>query len=345
MPLAHPLRRWLSLRIRLLLAAVFIGGSLLPPYIPEEALAQPEEGLPSDAAQVMLVEDGFLMKSSSLTQQGARRAFAEGIIHTVRPGESVQSIADRYRISPQTVRWANDLSDEATIQPDQQLVILPVDGVLHTVTRGQTLSRIAELYEISAEDIAQQNDVEGGFIVAGQELIIPGGKPIVAPPTQVAVQPPAPAVPSVTPPSQKPSPAPTVAAAVTAIAEPSPGVLQMPCNNCFYTQYFHAGHYAVDIQTRGGGPVFAAEAGTVIRADYGWNGGYGNVLEVDHGNGLVTLYAHNKALLVGVGDAVTRGQQIADMGNTGRVYGKTGIHVHFEVRSNGVKKNPILYLK
>ena len=119
----------------------------------------------------------------------------------------------------------------------------------------------------------------------------------------------------------------------------------MPCEDCNFTQYFHPGHYAVDIQERGGGPIFAAEAGTVIRADYGWDGGYGNVIEIDHGNGLVTLYGHNKELYVKKGDHVTRGQNISWMGNTGRVFGATGIHVHFEVRVNGEKKNPLLYLK
>lgn len=119
----------------------------------------------------------------------------------------------------------------------------------------------------------------------------------------------------------------------------------MPCSGCSYTQYYNPGHYAVDIQQKGGGPIYAAEAGTVVRADTGWNGGYGNVIEIDHGNGLITLYAHNKELYVKVGDQVTRGQNISFMGNTGRVYGKTGIHVHFEVIVNGVKKNPLLYLK
>ena len=141
---------------------------------------------------------------------------------------------------------------------------------------------------------------------------------------------------------------PVAAGAVTTpetAAEPTAGVLQRPCNNCEVTQGYHPGHYAVDVQTKGGGPVFAAEDGTVIRADYGWDGGYGNVIEIDHGNGLVTLYAHNKELYVKVGDVVKRGQVISWEGNTGLVYGSTGIHVHFEVRVNGVKKNPMLYLE
>ena len=81
------------------------------------------------------------------------------------------------------------------------------------------------------------------------------------------------------------------------------------------------------------------------RADEGWNGGYGNVVVIDHGNGIQTLYAHNKTLYVQKGDIVTRGQPIAFMGNTGLVHGPTGIHLHFEVHVNGFKKNPLIYLQ
>ena len=340
----NPLHRWLSLRIRFICGCVFFIGALLPPYVPKEARAdQGADLLAADDSQYLLVEDGFLMKSSSLTQQGSRRAYAEGLIHVVRSGESVERIAARYGIKPDTVRWANKLTAGSSLQPGQQLIILPVDGVLHTVSRGQTLSRIAELYEIPAAEIARQNAIDGGFILAGQELIIPGAKPIVAaaPIAAVPAQPggaqPSGMAPGRTPPTSPGKP--------TAKAMPTAGVLQMPCNSCFFTQYYNAGHYAVDLQQKGGGPVFAAEGGTVIRADMGWNGGYGNVVEIDHGNGLVTLYAHNKELYVKKGDRVARGQEIAWEGNSGRVYGTTGIHIHFEVRVNGVKKNPLLYLK
>lgn len=332
-------RHWLSLRIRLACIAVFLIGSLLPPYIPKEALASTEGQLPEDSPQYLLVEDGFLMKSSSLTEQGARRAYAQGLLYTVQSGDSIEKIAAKYNIKAETVRWANNMADNATIKPGQQLVILPVDGVLHTVTRGQTISRIAEVYSIPAAEIESQNKIEGGFILAGQELIIPGAKPIVAKPAAVAGTP---AKPGATP--ARPAPA-SPGKPVAAAATDTLGLLRMPCDKCNYTQYFRPGHYAVDIQQKGGGPVFASEAGTVIRADYGWEGGYGNVIEIDHGNGLVTLYAHNKELYVKKGDKVTRGQNISFMGNTGRVYGVTGIHVHFEVRLNGEKKNPLLYLK
>ncbi len=332
-----PLRRWLSLRVRIACVVVFLIGALMPPYIPKEALAQSGADLAVNNQQYLLVEDGFLMKSSSLTEQGSRRAYAQGLLYTVQSGDSLEKIAAKYNITADTIRNANGMAANAQLKPGQELVILPVDGVLHTVTRGQTLNRIAELYSIPAADIASQNNIEGGFILAGQELIIPGGKPIVAKPTTVAT----------TPKPGTPTPAKPVVpkGSAGAAAASTTTILQMPCEKCSYTQYFRPGHYAVDIQEKGGGPIYAAEAGTVIRADYGWNGGYGNVIEIDHGNGLVTLYGHSKELYVKKGDTVTRGQNVAAMGNSGRVYGATGIHVHFEVMVKGEKKNPLLYLK
>ncbi|OGJ60734.1 hypothetical protein A3C37_03910 [Candidatus Peribacteria bacterium RIFCSPHIGHO2_02_FULL_53_20] len=331
-------RRWLSIRVRMLSIAVFGVASLLPPYVPHAELAS-DAGAFDISHTVLLVEDGFLMKTSPLTKEGTRRAYSEGVIHTVREGDSLERLSDRYDVSVDTIRWANNLEQGIAIQPGQELLILPVDGILHTVKRGQTLLGIAELYGAKSAEIATQNRVKDGFISAGEELIIPGGKPLVTKPKVVAVIPKP--VGSTAKPGaiQKP-------AQPSYTSSPTPGVLQKPCSEiCFITQYFTASHYALDMQERGGGAIYAAEAGTVIRSEYGWNGGYGNVIEVDHGNGLVTLYGHNKALMVEEGDTVVRGQQIATMGNTGLVYGKTGIHTHFEVQLDGVKKNPLLYLQ
>jgi murein DD-endopeptidase MepM/ murein hydrolase activator NlpD len=344
--MTSPVRHWLMRRIRILCVGVFVIGTLVPPYVPKEASAR-QNGGDEDPSQFLLVEEGFLMKTSSLTDQTARRAYGEGLLHTVEAGESIDSIAEKYHVSPDTVRWANTFPPGLGLQPGQQLIILPVDGVLHTVARGQTLLAIAELYDRPLEEIIRQNQIQGGVIIAGQELIIPGGHPILQRPTDIAVSPgttpkpgtppkPKPTTPTTTPPPKAPT---------GAVAAESAGIFQTPCNNCSITQYYHPGHYALDIQTKGDKrPIFAAEAGTVIRAEVGWNGGYGNVIEIDHGNGVVTLYGHNEALYVKAGDTVTRGQEIAKMGNTGRVYGATGIHTHFEVRVNGVKKNPLLYL-
>ncbi len=346
---AKSTRRWLSVRMRFLCIVTFVFGSLLPPFVPKTVLAHPEASIAQQ--QFLLVEEGFLMKSSPLTRRGARRAYAKGLIHVVKEGESLERLARRYTISVDTIRWANDLGKD-TLRPGDELLILPVDGVIHTVSRGQTLLRIAQLYEVASARVIEQNDLENTFILAGQELIIPGGTPIVGRRAMVASADPPPVgvvVGSST--EEAAQPAGTTSPVVRtsqqiAAADITHGVLQKPCSaSCFITQYYRAGHYAVDIQERGGGNIYAAEAGIVRRAQYGWNGGFGNVVEIDHGNGLITLYAHNKDIFVNKGDTVQRGALIASMGNTGRVYGKTGIHVHFEVRLKGVKKNPMLYIQ
>ena len=354
------LLQWLSLRIRAVCVAAFVLSAVLPPFVPRSALSADESAVP--APQFLFVEDGFLMKTSTIGEQGSRLVFGQVVVHTVKQNDNVESIAKQYKISADTIRSVNGIGTGAPIQPGQELLILPVDGTLHVVRKGQTLARISQLYDVSQDVISRQNELKGGFIIAGQQLVIPGGKPIGGSIPAVAVMQegeltfttklpdrdiqlqlkngrPVARMPSDTGGGSKTAP-------VNATVQPTPGIFQMPCNNCFITQYYHPGHYALDIQTRGGGPVFAAEAGTVIRADQGgWNGGYGNVVEIDHGNGLVTLYAHNKELYVKVGDKIARGQTISWMGNTGLVYGATGIHTHFEVRQNGVKKNPLLYLE
>ncbi len=99
---------------------------------------------------------------------------------------------------------------------------------------------------------------------------------------------------------------------------------------------FHSG---IDIVSRQGTPIMAPADGLVIKAKR--EGGYGNVLEIRHMQGIVTRYAHNKKNLVRAGMRVKRGSIIAQVGSTGR---STGPHLHYEVRLNGVAVNPMLYI-
>jgi murein DD-endopeptidase MepM/ murein hydrolase activator NlpD len=98
-------------------------------------------------------------------------------------------------------------------------------------------------------------------------------------------------------------------------------------------------HEGIDIAVPSGTPVAAAASGTVITA--GWLGGYGNLVVIDHGNGLATAYGHNSSVTVGAGQSVAQGQVIAYSGSTGH---STGPHVHFEVRVNGSAVDPLGYL-
>lgn len=85
-----------------------------------------------------------------------------------------------------------------------------------------------------------------------------------------------------------------------------------------------------------GTPIFAADGGTVVRA--GYFGGYGNCIDIDHGNGVVTRYGHNSSLYVSAGEKVYKGQEIAAMGSTGN---STGPHLHFEIIINGSPIDPM----
>lgn len=98
-------------------------------------------------------------------------------------------------------------------------------------------------------------------------------------------------------------------------------------------------HKGMDFAAPIGTPIYATGNGVVTFS--GWGTGYGRYVEVDHGNGTVTRYAHTSANYVNVGDTVYANQQIAAVGNTGR---STGAHLHYEVRQNGQAVNPQTYL-
>ena len=104
----------------------------------------------------------------------------------------------------------------------------------------------------------------------------------------------------------------------------------------FGTTKYHSG---MDIAVDSGTPIHAADSGTIVYS--GWLGGYGNCVMIDHGGGLVTLYAHNSALNVGEGQYVSKGAVVAYAGSTGY---STGPHCHFEVRLHGELTEPLNYL-
>lgn len=126
------------------------------------------------------------------------------------------------------------------------------------------------------------------------------------------------------------------------------GQFMWPCNGpitsyygwrthpIFGTTKYHSG---MDIAVDSGTPIHAADSGTIVYS--GWLGGYGNCVMIDHGGGLVTLYAHNSALNVGEGQYVSKGTVVAYAGSTGY---STGPHCHFEVRLHGELTDPLNYL-
>lgn len=124
---------------------------------------------------------------------------------------------------------------------------------------------------------------------------------------------------------------------IKGVAETITGIFSMPARGINWGKR-HA-HNAVDIAGRCGSALYAAAPGKVVEVRAGWNGGYGNYVDIDHGGGVVTRYAHTESNLVAENQMVAAGDVIARMGNTGD---STGCHVHFEVRGGAGAPNPFI---
>lgn len=252
---------------------------------------------------------------------------AEIIEYTVEDGDTLSTIAQKFGLSQDTIKWANAMEDKDSIKPGQKLKILPVTGVAHTVKSGDTLESVAKRYEAEPQGILDFpfNDVPDDFkLTVGQVLIVPEGVP----------------------PESKATPKPQsrtmfAQGPQSSFSAPGGGNFMWPTSGGI-TQRFAWYHPGADIANRAAPAVFAADGGTVVVAGWPDNYGYGNRVVVDHGNGYQTLYAHLSNIYVSSGQKVSRGQAVGKMGTTGR---STGIHLHFEIRFKGIAVNPLAILK
>ena len=240
-------------------------------------------------------------------------------VYVVREGDTLNGIAKLFKVSPNTILWANDMPRGSVLQVGQKLVILPVTGVKYTVKKGDTLSSIAKKFGGDATEIATFNDVDDKSLVVGADILIPDGEVAAAP-----------------------LPAKKGAAGTSPVLSSGPrgtaaqvGYYMVPLAHYVKTQGVH-GYNGVDLAAPIGTPILAAAEGEVIVAKQsGWNGGYGGYVVIQHANGSQTLYAHQSRVVASAGDHVAQGDVIGYVGSTGK---STGAHLHFEVR-NGIR-NP-----
>lgn len=268
-----------------------------------------------------------------LTLSGRRSKVLE---YTILPGDSLGLIGYTFDVSVSTIMWENGLTLRSIIQPGDVLKVPPTDGVMHTIKKGDTLKKIATLYDADMARIASFNRLseDGTDLVVGERIMVPDGTraPIAGVPsrannttlTKLARK-------VATPPASK--------------ASPGAAGFVWPSGVHLITQYYGLQHHAIDIAGPWQTPTYAAKAGVVEKSQCGWNSGYGCYIIIDHGGGIKTLYGHHSQLLVSPGDYVETGQTIGLMGKSGKVRGVTGIHVHFEVQVNGVRVNPLGYVK
>ena len=249
--------------------------------------------------------------------------------YTVQPGDALFSIAAQYKIKPETLLWAND--DILNGSPDslrigQVFKVPPVDGVYYKVQTGDTLVSIAKKFSAKLDDILNWpgNDIDltTQRVNPGDYVMVPGGQEK----TVVWV------VPSV-----------ASSGALNKAGNPcgagpvGSGFIWPTGNHYLSGNDFWSGHPGIDIAAGLGAPVWAASAGTVTIAQGGWNGGYGNVVMIDHNNGYLTVYGHLSQINVSACEGVAAGQGIGLAGSTGN---STGPHLHFEIRQNGVAVDP-----
>jgi len=346
----HELRReeWLPVASRygahllVVVLALTVAGVGLPAWTadgwPGQRLAQAVAG-PEDTAAVAFQthpnpgeEPTFLVPLALPNTIIPKRGRRDIVTYIVQKGDVIHSIANKFEISVGTLMWANP---DLELNPDlliigQELIILPIDGVYHTIKQGDTIESIAKKYSIEPQAIwdCEFNDQQVlETLLPGAKIIAPGGKkPYVPRPVYVYN--------GLVPKDAK--------RGTGAFGWPTSGVITQG----YWTEAGGYGHQAIDIANPGQPWIRAADSGFVIKvARNTGDTGYGNYVMIDHRNGFVTLYAHLDTILVNVGDSIGKGGIIGQMGNTGKVRGITGIHLHFEIIKNGVRVNPMLYLR
>ncbi|MGC8855749.1 MAG: M23 family metallopeptidase [Anaerolineae bacterium] len=277
------------------------------------------------------------------------------VTYRVAAGDAMFAIAKKFNLKPETILYSNkDVLDDNphNLRPGMELLIPPVDGVYYKWQEGDTLQDVANKFkaDVNGDKKVDQTDVDllveailnfpgnnldltDPQIKPGTLILIPGGQRELVDWSKFI-----PTIPR----------NPAGGTGTSEVGGSSCGGGPVGSGFIWPTLGPHTisgngygpGHLGIDITGNEGDPVVAAAAGVVTMAQGGWNYGYGNVIQIDHGNGYTTIYAHLSVIGVSVCQAVAAGQWIGAVGNTGNSF---GAHLHFEIRQGGANVNP-LYL-
>lgn len=224
--------------------------------------------------------------------------------YVVQRGDSLYEIGKQFGTDVSTLVRLNNIANPHLIHTGDVLEVLTTVGYVHDVLEGDTVSSIAKLYGVAEEVIMVANSLENEvFLERGERVIVPGG---------------------------------------TANRGVFAPLFQWPLDGRLTSGYgWRSGsfHYGIDIAAPLETPFYSASGGQVTHA--GYLGAYGIMVEVDHGGGYRSRYAHASSAAVSVGQHVAAGQVIGYIGVTGNT---TGPHLHFEILLNGEKLNPMKFL-
>jgi murein DD-endopeptidase MepM/ murein hydrolase activator NlpD len=305
------------------------------PTTPPDA-AQPSVALP---AQILAGGTPAIDRSLQLkTNIPIERPSYAPIIYRVSRGDAMMAIADKFKVKSETILYVNKVlgDNPHSLQPGMELTIPPVDGLYYEWQEGDTIEDVAAKFEAEPEAIltfpGNNLDLTNPEIEPGTTIMIPGGVRKLRN---------------------------WEADLVTMSRGAGTGTSEIGGNICgggpvdnslgwpadahsLSGNGYGPGHLAIDITAPEGSNVYAAGGGVVTMAQGGYNYGYGNVVQIDHGNGWVTVYAHLSVYYVGVCQTVGQGTVIGLSGNTGNSF---GAHLHFEIRIGGSNVNPYDYVQ
>lgn len=296
-----------------------------------ESSVNPDLKNTNEPEDIIIVQDDSFIYSNGAFDPGVKvekSPLSDKIsVYTVEKGDTLSEIAELFDVSPNTIRWENNISGQ-TISVDQKLNILPVTGVKHIIKSGDTISKIADKYEAETEDIFIFNDLtKDTKLKQGDIIFVPNGIIKVVAPKATSSS------------SGK---------STSSNTKVQSGYYLRPVAGIITSKYGSRRggfHYGVDIGNKRGTSVMAAADGTVVKVINGCKEGktscggrYGNYVVIQHPNGTKTVYAHLTKATVSNGDSVSQGETIGTLGNTGR---STGPHLHFEIENaNGSKMRP-----
>ncbi len=313
-------------------------GSPDPTLNPDDSFSAVDFGNGASQAQPNDVEGPFIDDGTLVKPVAVDTTVPDGSAlvrtYTVASGDTLAGIASKFGVSMMSVWWANDLKTK-DVKAGRTLRIPPVTGLIVTVASTDTLDGLAAKYDVNTTDILATNGLDDPNIVVGQVLVIPGAKGKAIP------------KPTSRPPSTTHQA--SGSGSGTNIRPPSSytgGKFLWPVvgGGNYVSQYYHYGHYAIDIAADYGSTVRAAADGIVTYSGWKSNGG-GYQVWIAHGSGLYTTYNHMSAITVALGEHVSRGEQVGRIGQSGNA---TGPHLHFEVWrgpvwDGGRRVNPLGY--